>query len=367
MYPTDETIYLMKNDLDTPSLLVDLDIMEKNMKRMAKFVSECGVNLRPHVKTHKVPDIAKKQLAAGAKGVCLQKLSEAEVFAAHGIDDIFITNEIVGDQKYERLAKLADKIHLGVATDNADVVKQMGKACRNEGSELDVYVDIDVGMHRCGVDPKRAASLAKEVSGEKNLILKGLMGYEGHVGSGKTKAERLRLANEAMRTVTEAKRSIEEKGIEVEVVSVGSSTSTWVTAKHPAVTEVQPGMYLFNDGGLVDNDVATLGECALTVLSTVMSKTSDDHAVVDAGSKAFQWDQGIFPRTRSHGIKMVKFSEEHGWLQLSGRGKGVRVGDRLEFIPQHCCTCINQHDELVGIRSGSVEKVWPVVARGKMK
>lgn len=126
-------------------------------------------------------------------------------------------------------------------------------------------------------------------------------------------------------------------------------------------------MYLFNDGGLVDNDVATLADCALTVLTTVMSKTSDDRAVVDAGSKAFQWDQGIFPRTRSPGVKMVKFSEEHGWLQLSGRGKGVRVGDRLEFIPQHCCTCINQHDELVGIRSGRVEKVWPVVARGKMK
>jgi D-serine deaminase-like pyridoxal phosphate-dependent protein len=358
---------LKKEDLDTPSLLVDLDILERNMHRMAKFSKECDVNLRPHVKTHKVPDIAKKQLAAGARGVCLQKVGEAEVFAAHGIDDIFITNEIVGEQKYQRLADLAGRIHLGVATDNVNVVKGTARACKERGSELDVYVDIDVGMHRCGVAPKQAVPLAKEISAQDGLVFKGLMGYEGHVGGGRSKAERRKLADEAMKVVSEAKRSIERAGMDVEVVSVGSSVSTWWTAKLPDVTEVQPGMYLFNDGGLVDNQVATLKGCALTVLATVMSKTAPDHAVVDTGSKAYQWDQGVFPRTRSKGVTMVKFSEEHGWLRLTGKGRSIVVGDRLEFIPQHCCTCINQHDELIGIRRDSVEKVWPIAARGKMK
>jgi D-serine deaminase-like pyridoxal phosphate-dependent protein len=193
------------------------------------------------------------------------------------------------------------------------------------------------------------------------------MGYEGHVGQGKTKSERIELAREAMKVVSEAKQLIELNGMKVDVVSVGSSVSTWTNAKHPDVTEVQPGMYLFNDGGLVDKEVATLDDCALTVLTTVMSKSGPDRAIVDAGSKAFQWDAGIFPRTRSNGIKMVKFSEEHGWLHLSGKGKSVRVGDVLEFIPQHCCTCVNQHDELVGVRKENVEVVWPIVARGKMK
>jgi D-serine deaminase-like pyridoxal phosphate-dependent protein len=357
---------MRKDNLDTPSLVVDLNLMEMNLVKMAKFAKDCGVNLRPHAKTHKVPEIAKMQLALGAKGICLQKLSEAEVFAEHGLDDIFITNEVVGEQKYQRLATLAGKIRLGVAADDLNVIRSTAKACEEAGSQLDIFVDVDVGMHRCGVDPEHAVRLAIEISRTRNLVFKGLMGYEGHVGRGKTKGERLFLAREAMKIVSEAKRLIEHKGVKVDVVSVGSTVSTWTTAKHPDVTEVQPGMYVFNDGGLVDREVATLDECALTVLTTVMSKRTPEFAVVDAGSKAFHLDQGIFPRTRSRGIRMVKFSEEHGWLQLSGRGKSIKIGARLEFIPQHCCTCVNQFDELAGIRRGRVEAIWPIVARGKM-
>lgn len=357
---------MLKDDLDTPSLLVDLDAMERNMKRMAEFARECGVNLRPHAKTHKVPEIAKMQLAAGAKGICLQKLSEAEVFAERGIDDIFITNEIVGDQKLKRLADLAVGKRIGIAADGVEAVRATARACQERGSELEVYVDVDVGMHRCGVTPEQAVALAEEISRQSNLVLKGLMGYEGHVGRGKTREERARLSRDAMGVISEAKRLIERRGIGVEVVSVGSSVSSWTNAAHPDVTEIQPGMYLFNDGGLVDREVATLDDCALTVLTTVMSKPSEDRAVVDAGSKAFQWDTGIFPRTRTAGVEMVKFSEEHGWLRLWDRGSALRVGERLEFIPQHCCTCVNQHEELVGMRGGTVERVFPIAARGRM-
>jgi D-serine deaminase-like pyridoxal phosphate-dependent protein len=244
----------------------------------------------------------------------------------------------------------------------------MGSAVREAGSELDVYVDVDCGMGRCGVQPDDAAGIADAVERENGLVFKGIMGYEGHVHGGKTKDERLKLAIDAMTAVTRAKKDIEKKGIGVEVVSVGSSVSTWTVAKDPVATEVQPGMYVFNDAGLVDRQVATVDECALTVLATVMSKPVQERGVVDAGSKAFQWDQGQFPRVFDReGVKMVKFSEEHGWLTLEGEAKKLRVGERLRFIPVHCCTCVNQHDEMIGLRGSKVEKVWPILARGKMK
>jgi D-serine deaminase-like pyridoxal phosphate-dependent protein len=359
---------MYKDDLDTPALLLDLDRLENNIDRMAKFTKECDVDLRPHAKTHKIPDLAKMQISAGSKGVCLQKLSEAEVFASAGIRDIFITNEIVAAQKHERLAELAGKIHVGVAADDPDVVLSMGRAVREAGSELDVYVDVDCGMGRTGVSAEDAAGIAEVISREKNLVFKGIMSYEGHVGSGKSREERVKLAEESMRVVARAKKGIEKKGMNVDVVSVGSSVSTWVVARDPVVTEVQPGMYVFNDTGLVDKEVANVDDCALTVLATVMSKPAIDRAVVDAGSKAFQWDQGKFPRAfDAEGVEMVKFSEEHGWLRLAVGGKQLTVGDRLQFIPVHCCTCVNQHDEMIGLRKSKVERIWPILARGKMK
>ena len=150
--------------------------------------------------------------------------------------------------------------------------------------------------------------------------------------------------------------------------SVGSSVSTWINAKHPAVTEVQPGMYVFNDHVLVDRGVATWNDCALTVIATVMSRPAPDRAVVDAGSKAFNFDTGLFPKALGRdGIKMTHFSEEHGWLQLEGEGRNLKIGDRISFVPAHCCTTVNQFEEMHGIRGNSVEKVFPILARGKMR
>jgi len=356
------------DDLDTPSLVVDLDRMEKNIERMVAFTSKCGVKLRPHVKTSKSPDIAKMQLAAGSTGVCLQKVSEVEVFVQNGIKDIFLTNEIVTPSKIERLARVAEKAHIGVAVDNMEVAKLMGKIFRDVGTEADVYVDVDVGMGRCGVTPKDAASLAQQVYREKNLVFKGLMGYEGQVHGAKTKKEQVEKSNEAMRGIVGARGGIKKKGLDVEVVSVGSSVSTWINAKHPDVTEVQPGMYVFNDHALVTRGVATWDDLALTAVVTVMSKPAEDRAVVDAGSKAFNFDVGLFPKAfEVKGAVMDHFSEEHGWLQLKGTAKKLKVGDRMRFVPAHCCTMVNQHEEIYGIRGNKVEKVFPILARGKMR
>lgn len=356
------------SDLDTPALVVDLDRMEKNIERMAKFAKDCGVKLRPHVKTHKSPEIAKLQLAAGSSGVCLQKVSEVEVFAGAGIRDIFLTNEVVVPQKIERLARLAEKTRLGVAADDLGVIRTTARIFREAGARLDVYVDVDSGMGRCGVQPEDAPHLAKEISRQDSLVFRGIMGYEGHVSRAETRAEQIKLSNAAMDKVVAAKKGIERAGLSVDVVSVGSSVSSWINAKHPATTEIQPGMYIFNDHVLVSRGVATMKDCALTVLSTVMSKPSKDRAVVDAGSKAFNFDTGLFPVALDHeGIAMEHFSEEHGWLHLSGRGTNIRIGDQLRFVPAHCCTCVNQHDEIIGVRGDEVEMVFPVLARGKMQ
>lgn len=356
------------DDLDTPSLVLDMDRMERNIRRMADFTKECGVELRPHVKTHKSPDIAKIQLAAGSKGVCLQKVSEVEVFAANGIRDIFLTNEVVVPSKIERLARVAEKTHVGVAVDNLDVIKETGKVFREVGSEVDVYVDVDIGMHRCGVQPQEAAALAAQVSKEKNLVFKGLMGYEGNVNGKKTKKEQIAASKEATDGIVAAKKAIKKKGIAVDVVSVGSSVSTWINAKHEDVTEVQPGMYAFNDHVLVERGVARWSDLALTLVATVMSKPAEDRAVVDAGSKSFNFDTGLFPKAfEVEGATMEHFSEEHGWLHLTGAAKKLKVGDRMRFVPAHVCTMVNQHEEMYGIRGDRVEKVFPILARGKVR
>jgi 3-hydroxy-D-aspartate aldolase len=358
-----------KYDCDTPALLVDLDKMEKNLHRMADFAKECDVKLRPHAKTHKVPEIAKMQVEAGANGICLQKLSEAEVFAKAGFHDIFITNEVVGKQKVDNIASLAGKIRLSIAVDNQENIQELSRACSEAGTELHVLVDIDVGMHRCGVSPKEAPKLANLISSQRNLVFDGVMGYDGHVGGGRTSQERVQLSNDAMDQIALAKSEIKNAtGLPIEVTSVGGSISTWTDAKRPEVSEVQPGMYLFNAVNLVEAEVATLDDCALTVLSTVMSRPTEERAIIDAGSKAFHFDHARFPwLVDLDGSDIYSFSEEHANLSLKGKGRNLKLGDKIEAIPYHCCTCINQHDEMIGIRNSKVEKVWKVAARGMMK
>ncbi len=356
------------DELDTPSLIVDLDRMERNIRRMAAFVKECGVSLRAHAKTHKVPEISKLQLKEGSKGICLQKVSEVEIFAANGLNDIFLTNEVVTRPKLERLARIPPSVRLGIAADSLEAIQLMSQVFRDAGREIDVYVDVDTGMHRCGVRSTSAPALATEIARRENLVFRGLMGYEGNVNQARTKKEQMRLSKAAMDEIVEAKKGVENKGIKVDVVSVGSSVSTQFNAKHPDVTEVQPGMYIFNDHVLVKRGVATWDDLALTVAGTVMSKPARARAVVDAGSKAFNFDVGLYPVAfEQSGIVMDHFSEEHGWLRLTGNGKDVAVGDVIRFVPAHCCTAVNQFDELFGVRNGKVERKFSVVARGKMQ
>lgn len=357
-----------KSDIDTPALIVNVKVLERNIMEMADFAKQFGKKLRPHVKTHKVPEIAQMQLAAGANGVCVQKLGEAEVMAEAGIDNIFISNEIVGKLKMARLTAVAEKTRLFVAVDDPSNVLELGRSCREAGVEVGIYIDIDCGMHRTGVLPEKAPFLAETISKTDGVFLHGVMGYEGHAGSPPVREERLRLIDESVRTTLHAVKLLKQKGFDPEEVSVGSSATVRVSGRYDGVTELQPGMYVFNDWYLVEREAATKETCALRVLTTVMSKTSSDRCMVDAGSKSFHFDLGRYPVCPDlEGVEIFKFSEEHGWVKLSGAAcDTVRLGDRLEFIPYHVCSCVNQFDMMYGLEGDRVVNVWQIKARGKL-
>ncbi len=359
---------MKRDDIDTPALVVDVNTLRRNILEMVDFSRKFGRKLRPHIKTHKVPEIAWMQLQAGSSGICVQKLGEAEVMAEAGINDIFISNEVVGRQKMVRLTRLAEKVRLMVAADSPENVMELGRNCREAGVEVGVYVDIDCGMHRTGVKPESAWEIAKRVTELEGLYLVGVMGYEGHAGAPTNRDERNRLIDESVRETLRAVQIMKSKGIEPAEVSVGSSATVRVSAQYDGVTELQPGMYVFNDWYLVEREVASVETCALHVLTTVMSKTTSDRCVVDAGSKSFHFDMGRYPVCVGvEGVEIYKFSEEHGWIKLSGNAQtNVRLGDRLEFIPYHVCPCVNQFDKIYGVDGDNVVSVWEVKARGRV-
>ncbi len=359
---------MLREEIDTPALIVDINILRRNIEEMADFSRSMGKKLRPHIKTHKVPEIAWMQLRAGSQGICVQKLGEAEVMAEAGIGDIFISNEVVGRQKMIRLTRLAENVKLMVAVDSFDNLLELGGSCREAGVEVGVYVDVDCGMHRTGVQPEKAWEIAEKVNRVEGVYLAGVMGYEGHAGAPSSRDERVKLIDEAVRATLKAAQIMKSKGIEPPEVSVGSSATVRVSAKYEGVTELQPGMYVFNDWYLVEREAARIETCALHVLTTVMSKTVEDRCVVDAGSKAFHLDMGRYPVCVGvEGVEIYKFSEEHGWVKLTGEAqKNVKLGDRLEFIPYHVCPCVNQFDRIYGVDGERVVNIWDVKARGRV-
>jgi len=348
------------DSVETPAVLIDEDTARANIRAYQNYCERHKLALRPHIKTHKLPRLAKAQLDAGAVGVTCQKISEAEVMANHGIDDIFITYNVLGAEKLQRLANLAAKTErLAVVADHAKVVDGLADAFAPTSPALTVLVECDTGAGRCGVQtPAEAVRLAEQITKLKSLNFGGLMTYPA-IGGG-----------EQVQNFMEAARAgLNEKNIRCPVVSSGGTPDMWRAHAVSAVTEYRVGTYIYNDRSLVDGGVCRVKDCALTVLATVVSAPTPERAVIDAGSKVLTSDlNGL----EHYGIclehpelAVAKLSEEHGVLRsLTGGATGLAVGERVRIIPNHCCVVSNMVDAVVLHRSGKRPEVVEVSARG---
>ncbi|HLJ60167.1 MAG TPA: alanine racemase [bacterium] len=356
--------------LDTPALIVDLDRMEGNIARWAAYARDAGVRLRPHGKTHKCVEIAKRQLAAGATGLSLAKIGEAEVMARAGIADIFLAYEVIGGPKLPRLLALAREIRVRVGVDSVDGAEPLARAAANAGVTLDVMLEVDSGLGRCGTAPgEPLLALANQVAHLRGLRIAGVFTYRGYRpdldAAGREEGEIM---------VREAER-LRATGIPVDEVSVGSTPTGRAAARVAGITEIRPGTYVFNDATQVLWGSAKPEECALTVLARVISRPSRDVAILDAGSKVLTAETGPFSsRGRSYGVlrdypdcQVDQLWEEHGRVQLTEEARRLRVGDLVHLVPTHVCPTVNLAERLVATRRGRVEDTWAVAARAQVQ
>jgi D-serine deaminase-like pyridoxal phosphate-dependent protein len=358
-------------DLPTPAVLVDLDVLEKNIARQAGRAREAGVRLRPHAKTHKCPEIARMQLAAGAAGISLAKASEAEVFADAGFDDIFIAYPVAGLGKAERLLALSDRLRLAAGTDSVEGARQLSGPFQAAGRRLDVLLKIDVGYHRVGVLPENALEVARRIAELPGLTLRGIFTHAGHVYQAETPeavAHIGQLEGEILFSCAEALR---RSGLSIDEVSVGSTPSARHAMRVAGVTECRPGNYVFHDGSQAALGTCDPEDCAMTILATVVSVPARDRVCLDAGSKTLSQDT-LRPRANGHGLilgtssRLQSLSEEHGVARVE-KGDSFRVGDRVRILPNHACVVSNLHDRLYGVRAGRVETDFRIAARGKVE
>lgn len=346
------------DELETPVPVVDIDRMEANILRLQKYLDEHHIANRPHIKTHKIPEIAQMQMNAGAIGITCQKVSEAEVMASFGFTDIFIPYNIIGESKLNRLMGLAKRIKVSVTTDSEYVAKGLSRAADQAGIILTVLVECDTGAHRCGVQsPQEAAELANMISRLPALHFGGLMTYPNHEGLTKF--------------ILETRTLLQKENIEIERVSGGGTPGMWQAGSYPGITEHRAGIYVYGDRLTLRSSAVTLETCALRVWSTVVSRPTAERGILDAGSKSLSMDlHGLdgygyiceYPQARIYSL-----SEEHGHVDFSECDRKPEIGERVSIIPNHCCTVTCLFDEVVGMRNGQVEVTWKVAARGTVR
>ena len=349
------------DSLDTPQLLLDLDIIDANLRRMFEAGKARGVNVRTHFKSLKCGGLAQYIKAHGGATFLCAKLNEAEVLADAGITDILIANQIVSPQKMQRLANLAKRVTLRVCVDQADNIEQLSKAMKDGAATLGVLVEVDIGMARCGVPPGEAAvALAQHIHQSPGLRFDGLQGYDGHLQLMADANEKRAKCLEGLEQLTGTRRLIEKAGIPVPIVT-GAGTGTWeFVAGYPGVTEIQPGSFVLMD--CIYQAVRPEFGCALSILATVLSVRPKWYTL-DAGSKAISKDFGWPCIKGKPEEKANRLSEEHTRVECDP--VPVKVGDRREVIPAHCCATMNLHRQCLGIRKGKVETVWPIEASGR--
>jgi len=361
------------SELETPAVIVDLDVMDANLSRMADYCRKHNLLLRPHTKTHKIPELAKRQIASGATGITVAKIGEAEVMIEAGITDILIAYPIVGAGKTKRLATIAERAKITVSLDSEEAASAISEAASRQGTTIQILIELNVGFDRCGVGNEvEVVKLAKKITSLPGLEFKGLMFFPGHFGVLPEERSVLRAqVNEFLDRVFEA---CAREQLALSIVSGGSTPAAFESDFFHRVNEVRPGTYIFNDRNTVGVSAASLNDCALSVVVTVVSTGVPGRAVIDGGSKTFSSDRyqaedgsGFGLVKEDHAAQIERLSEEHGHLNITRSDRRYKVGDRLSVIPNHVCTTVNMHDEIYGVRGEQVEVTWRVEGRGKLK
>ncbi len=360
-------------DIQTPCLMLDLDALERNIKKMGDFAKAAGMRHRSHGKMHKSVDVQKLQESlGGACGVCCQKVSEAEVFARGGIKDVLVSNQVTAPQKIDRLARIPKLGARAICcVDDPANVADLSEAAVRHGTQIECLVEIDCGAGRCGVTTTpQVVALAKAIDAAEGLKFAGIQAYQGAMQHLDSFEERKGKTQIAIDMVKDAVAALKAEGLECDIVGGGGTGSYYFESASGVFNELQCGSYAFMDadyGRILDKDGNRIDEGewenALFLLTTVMSHAKPDKAIVDAGLKAQSVDSGlpfIYGRTD---VKYVKCSDEHG--VVADPDGVLKVNDRLKLVPGHCDPTCNVHDWYVGVRGGKVETVWPVSARGK--
>lgn len=359
------------NDLltDTPFVALDLDVLERNIEKIGQLAKDANVKLRPHIKTHKSPEVAKKQIAAGAAGITAATLGEAEVMDAAGIQDILIAYPLVGKKKLERFSELFKRNSLIVSLDDIVVAEGLNEVGRGHQKKVPIYVDVDAGLRRMGRSPEESVPSIMEISKLPFIEIKGLMSHTGHAGRQQTSEGMKRVAIEEATILHDVQQKCERLGLKIPEISVGATSTARFIKEIPYATEMRPGMYVYNDWGTVLNGAAQEADCAATVIATVVARPSKDRLIIDAGSKTLSSDPSRkgkgFGRVKGHDELTIQvLSEEHGAVEIEGE-TDLKIGDVIEVIPNHICPVINLADELFAFREGEFVKAMPVSARGK--
>jgi D-serine deaminase-like pyridoxal phosphate-dependent protein len=360
--------------LETPALLLDEARLDANLARMAELCRQNGRALRPHAKSHKTVEVAERQRALGAVGVTVAKLGEAEVYVEAGIEDVFVCYPLVGEGKLRRLLDLAERARIATIADDLGAAEALGRAAVARGLTVDVLVKLDLGMHRVGVAEAAAPAFAEALARVPGLALRGVCIHEGETYGEPDPARRRELARDRVSRLVETAEALRARGLEIEVVSAGATPSVFETVDLDGVTEMRPGNYVFFDAIGVALGVAAEDECALSVLTTVVSHSAPERAIADAGAKALTLDRGVHGIGILEGFGCVRgrpdvaissLSEEHGWLALAP-GAELAIGERLEVIPNHACPVVACFESLVLVRDGAPAERWRIATRGRM-
>lgn len=368
-----ELIVSPETEIDTPALVVSEDILHRNIATMAAFAKSVGVNLRPHIKTHKTVQIARLQVAAGAIGVTCAKVGEAEVMVNEaGIEDVLLAYPTIGDAKFRRLIPLMDRARIVVATDSLEAARMISKAMTGYDRSIEVMLEVNTGQDRSGARVgEEAVAMALEISRMANIDLTGIMTHEGHANSAPP-SEIEAIAIAAGKAMVETAELIRTHGIELPTVSVGSTPAAFFTPTVPGVTEMRPGTYVFNDASAFRYDRFGVQDCAARFVATVVSRPAADRAVLDTGSKSLAMDPS--KAHPGHGyivghpdVVITKLSEEHGVCSIPEGEEGFEIGDRVEIIPNHICPTVNLMDDLLIARNGRIIDTWKVAARGRVR